>query len=208
MEHFGWEEWTMNQLSLLDEVTFPPPYCIARFCDLHIDEAIARYPGDPAAQIRWMQEISPSGQWLQRMLQLSPWNRENAEEIVHRFLVSLRAAETWTRGGRSDRESRNDEAGRPRRESPEWYAAYRRTDHWQELRTLAHEYYRGCVLCGTFDGLDVHHRHYQTIGAEQMTDLSVLCNEHHRHSHSVLNIFIPSKCPPAAAVLLHGQNRR
>jgi hypothetical protein len=37
--------------------------------------------------------------------------------------------------------------------------------------------------CGETDGLEVHHLHYLTLGAEHDEDLKVLCRFHHRLTH-------------------------
>lgn len=55
---------------------------------------------------------------------------------------------------------------------------------WQfraaEMRDLAGG---RCEFCGSKNELDVHHIHYRSLGAEQPTDLVVLCRDCHRGTH-------------------------
>jgi hypothetical protein len=64
------------------------------------------------------------------------------------------------------------------------YADYLRTPEWQDIRALALRHYgASCVLCGTTDGLQVHHRRYPERGTETVDDLIVLCDDCHAHHH-------------------------
>jgi Helicase HerA, central domain len=61
------------------------------------------------------------------------------------------------------------------------YAEYLQTQHWQSKRkeALQHAVYR-CQICNAGGvQLDVHHRTYQRLGAELLSDLFVLCHECH-----------------------------
>lgn len=69
--------------------------------------------------------------------------------------------------------------------SPPEYQEYLRSDHWIEFAKTVREFwgYR-CALCnakatGT-EGLDVHHRHYDTIHRETLTDCLALCRGCHK----------------------------
>lgn len=61
------------------------------------------------------------------------------------------------------------------------YLAYLSSDGWRRVREAAldHAYHR-CTVCGATGGLEVHHRHYRTLGAEAPADLVVLCRACHR----------------------------
>lgn len=57
-------------------------------------------------------------------------------------------------------------------------AAWRRKRRWA-LRELGY----ACDECGGDHILQVHHRHYQTLGREQLHDLRVLCRDCHGVKH-------------------------
>lgn len=67
------------------------------------------------------------------------------------------------------------------------YRRYLLTKHWQKtrLRRLKLANYAcehpGCRV--RIFGLEVHHRHYRTLGAERDIDLEVLCRKHHQLRH-------------------------
>jgi hypothetical protein len=51
--------------------------------------------------------------------------------------------------------------------------------HWQRTRAAALERDRGCVLCGSTERLELHHRTYERWGHEELGDVYVLCRGHH-----------------------------
>jgi 5-methylcytosine-specific restriction endonuclease McrA len=60
------------------------------------------------------------------------------------------------------------------------YEEYMRSPEWAARRELAlatagHR----CQRCGALGGLEVHHRHYDSLGAEREEDLEVLCKPCH-----------------------------
>lgn len=64
------------------------------------------------------------------------------------------------------------------------YAVYLQGRHWQHMRGVALEHYgEQCLLCGTTDELDVHHRTYERRGRERLADLTVLCRGCHSRYH-------------------------
>ena len=68
------------------------------------------------------------------------------------------------------------------REMP--YPDYLAGKHWLALREEAWRYYgRSCVLCGSTERLEVHHRSYRNRGSETMADLIVLCHRCHARHH-------------------------
>jgi len=57
---------------------------------------------------------------------------------------------------------------------------YYRSPGWYERRNrrLKMDAYR-CFNCGRLDSLEVHHRHYDTLGCESMDDVVTLCEVCH-----------------------------
>lgn len=64
------------------------------------------------------------------------------------------------------------------------YAEYLRSTHWVNKRAeyRASDMPQACVVCGA-KRVDLHHRTYDRIGAERLTDLVPLCREHHGEAH-------------------------
>ncbi|KKN78312.1 hypothetical protein LCGC14_0351710 [marine sediment metagenome] len=74
-----------------------------------------------------------------------------------------------------------------KRQHRESYRHYLRTPHWKNVRKLTLRMYRSCVLCGIRWGLEVHHRNYDRLYEEIISeDLIVLCGGCHNiyHNHS------------------------
>lgn len=64
------------------------------------------------------------------------------------------------------------------------YEEYLNSGDWKQLRERALTHYgRSCVLCGSYYALEVHHRTYVRVGAEELTDLIVLCDDCHGRYH-------------------------
>jgi 5-methylcytosine-specific restriction endonuclease McrA len=65
------------------------------------------------------------------------------------------------------------------------YQEYLHTDHWGSIRRNALEAAdRRCQLCNATDQiLDVHHRTYERLGKEKLSDLIVLCRSCHERHH-------------------------
>lgn len=69
-----------------------------------------------------------------------------------------------------------------RRGSRRLYSTYLRSDAWRELRArVIRRAGAACEQCGRgfLTPLDVHHRTYRRIGAEQEADLLALCRACH-----------------------------
>ena len=66
-----------------------------------------------------------------------------------------------------------------------WYSSYLQSEHWQEKRKEAHRRFGGeCRACCSTTDLQVHHRHYQTLGEENVIrDLLLLCSVCHYGIH-------------------------
>lgn len=67
----------------------------------------------------------------------------------------------------------------------QWYQSYLKSDHWRELRQakLLEQDFR-CEKCKRKSCLEVHHKHYDTVGMEKLSDLAVLCADHHESEHA------------------------
>jgi len=67
------------------------------------------------------------------------------------------------------------------------YAAYLKTDHWQDMRYQMMRRARfKCQLCSSSGTLHVHHRTYERRGQEDYKDLIVLCAHCHAKFHDKL----------------------
>ncbi len=66
------------------------------------------------------------------------------------------------------------------------YKEYLRSEHWQNTKA---RYYaarrRECWVCGTKQGIHLHHITYKRLGAELLNDLVPLCGEHHDAFHKM-----------------------
>lgn len=79
---------------------------------------------------------------------------------------------------------------RPLRRPEVNYHEYLRSDRWQEIRQrkLLEVDFR-CQLCNSDRDLQLHHRTYERLGHEHMSDLTVLCATCHTlfHQHGKLS---------------------
>ena len=68
------------------------------------------------------------------------------------------------------------------------YQQYLKTDRWAKVReqALARFDWR-CATCHSDEHLQVHHRTYERVGCEYLTDLTVLCRYCHRALHDLWN---------------------
>jgi hypothetical protein len=66
------------------------------------------------------------------------------------------------------------------------YAEYLKSEHWQLVRREAlARAYRQCQRCSSIRNLNVHHRTYENLGAEEDADLIVLCRSCHEKEHGL-----------------------
>lgn len=114
--------------------------------------------------------------------------------------AARRAAEDAKCDGIKTSKKRTD-ALRKKNDSPLWYTKYLKTRHWIEpvygVRPGALMYYGGCVICGSTKDLQVHHRHYNSLGREDSHDVSILCDNHHRQITPLVGIYVPRTIPPS-----------
>jgi 5-methylcytosine-specific restriction endonuclease McrA len=60
------------------------------------------------------------------------------------------------------------------------YAAYLKTELWQARRKYFLDFWDGrCALCNSAEDVQVHHRTYERLGTEALTDCLVLCDRCH-----------------------------
>lgn len=67
----------------------------------------------------------------------------------------------------------------------QWYQDYLQSDHWRDLRgaKLLEAGFR-CQKCGKKSQLQVHHKTYERVSREKLSDLEVLCDPCHFDLHS------------------------
>lgn len=72
----------------------------------------------------------------------------------------------------------------------EWYHnTYLKSDHWQNISQQKRiEAQFRCQLCNSGEKLQVHHRTYERVGKELLSDLTALCGECHDKFHKVSKV--------------------
>ena len=66
------------------------------------------------------------------------------------------------------------------------YQEYLKSEHWQAFRLTVLEFWSNrCCLCCTVNP-EVHHRHYNSLGRETLTDCIALCRLCHEKHHTSL----------------------
>lgn len=64
-----------------------------------------------------------------------------------------------------------------------YYKRYLFTPHWRDFRQSVISFWgEKCCLCNN-SGRDVHHRHYNSLGAEEISDCVLLCRDCHTKFH-------------------------
>lgn len=65
------------------------------------------------------------------------------------------------------------------------YKRYLRSDWWRKkrLEKMASQNYL-CERCGDW-AAEVHHKHYDSLGAEVLSDLEALCRTCHKKEHGI-----------------------
>lgn len=65
-----------------------------------------------------------------------------------------------------------------------YYNAYLKSIRWHLLRAkaLTRDGYK-CCLCNSTDTLQLHHKHYETLGEEDLEDVYILCKTCHKLLH-------------------------
>lgn len=74
----------------------------------------------------------------------------------------------------------------PLTKSQKEYGKYLRSAHWRAFRKLAITAAQGkCKRCGSQEQLNVHHRHYRSLGREVLEDVEVYCDSCHKAEHQL-----------------------
>ena len=56
------------------------------------------------------------------------------------------------------------------------YPEYLKSEHWQQTRKAALEFWgRRCSICKSGFKVEVHHNNYQCLGREKLSDTTCLC---------------------------------
>jgi 5-methylcytosine-specific restriction endonuclease McrA len=77
------------------------------------------------------------------------------------------------------------------------YAKYLKTEHWKEIRLKVLERDNNqCLMCGTTKNINVHHKTYNNLGNEKLTDLVTICKRCHKlfHDTGYYHFIIPDNC--------------
>lgn len=69
-----------------------------------------------------------------------------------------------------------------------WLRVYYTTDHWKACSKRKRALNPVCELCRRHPTADVHHKHYFTLGCEQMCDLKSLCTLCHKTHHKLTSL--------------------
>ena len=65
------------------------------------------------------------------------------------------------------------------------YLYYLNSEYWQNFRLKVLEYYHyRCAYCKSYNNLEVHHKHYKTLGNETFSDVILLCHWCHNNEHT------------------------
>jgi len=68
------------------------------------------------------------------------------------------------------------------------YEQYIHSEEWDRKRQWALTYWGyKCATCFTSNNLEVHHRTYERLGHELITDLIVLCDDCHGKFHETIH---------------------
>lgn len=102
-----------------------------------------------------------------------------------------KTADNWlrerNRNRNKNRRKKRQQAKRKQVEPPRAWSSYKEyleTDWWKEkryqkLRSVKFQ----CERCSRRKYLQIHHKHYKSLGKEKITDLEALCKECHKREH-------------------------
>jgi len=72
------------------------------------------------------------------------------------------------------------------------YLDYLQSAEWRQFCDQAMAYYgRSCVICNSNDNLQVHHRTYERLGQELISDVIILCDRCHKLVSNQMPHFYP-----------------
>ena len=71
-------------------------------------------------------------------------------------------------------------------QKPTEYDEYLQSDHWLETVRIK-RWVEGnkCEICGSPHKLQVHHLTYERLGRENLSDLQLVCEYHHKKIHNI-----------------------
>ena len=82
------------------------------------------------------------------------------------------------------------------------YKQYLQGTHWRAFRQIVLTFWGGrCAICNSAVNVEVHHRHYNSLGDERITDCIALCN----FCHKLFSNFTGHFLAGVWAVVAHGQ---
>lgn len=68
--------------------------------------------------------------------------------------------------------------------SPRWYQEYLNDDWWKSFKGLVLRFWEHrCALCNSNKNIDVHHRTYERLHEEKISDCIALCRSCHKRHH-------------------------
>lgn len=69
------------------------------------------------------------------------------------------------------------------------YPDYLQSPEWRERRAEVLRFWNGqCALCSWSESVDVHHRTYERLGREHLSDLIPLCRNCHQEFHAHIGL--------------------
>lgn len=63
---------------------------------------------------------------------------------------------------------------------------YLASSKWKNKRKKKLKIISSCEHCNDSERLEIHHKHYRSVGNEDMDDLMVLCHDCHKKEHDRL----------------------
>lgn len=151
-----------------------------------MDEKFRRIPKDV---------LLPLAAEMRRRLRSDPtrWTDSEIDEIRCRLPVPYNSfpcyavrnhCENLRKNGDLQRVNKTKNVGKtawPR--PPEEYLRYLQSPHWVDFSRQVRQFWGNrCALCYSDGRLDVHHRTYERIGAEVLTDCIALCRRCHQQA--------------------------
>lgn len=71
-------------------------------------------------------------------------------------------------------------------ENMDYIKEYLNTEHWIHFKKEVHIFYNHkCVICGSEENLNVHHKTYKNKGRETFNDVILVCQNCHRMIHNI-----------------------
>ena len=68
------------------------------------------------------------------------------------------------------------------------YNEYLKSPQWRDRKGKCYAWSKVCKICGEHKNLHVHHKIYRNFGNEDIADLVILCEHHHREFHRLYGV--------------------